>query len=285
MYRSATLGNAWERIDTPGVAEVDRLAVDEAGRLLIRSGESLYRQDDSGAFAVLPTPDVERLLDIRAAGGALLLTAQTDLDAPVPTGLIYRSEDDGQTWTLADVPDGGSGVVGENELFQTDLGPIQRAPDGHLFVTVMWDLGYGTALTSADAGRTWTYLEGYPNGGYLFLLVPLSDGALLAVGDGLFRSDPSRTSWSELTGDDLPYPISAAETNGVIVSVSGVGVTYSLDRGDTWEQVGEASGTGGITRVTAAAGHFFLGGPAGTLYRVPAWRYTSTEPALRPHLD
>jgi photosystem II stability/assembly factor-like uncharacterized protein len=98
-------------------------------------------------------------------------------------------------------------------------------------------------LRSADLGRTWRYvrLDRFPHA-----IVALSDGTMLAgTEDGVFRLDPPGERWIERSGGLQEFRIAAlAAGHGSTVFAAGwEGRVYrSIDRGERWSPLGDATG-------------------------------------------
>lgn len=160
---------------------------------------------------------------------------------------VWRSEDDGATWTLSKLADGQM-----DDWARTDpdaaamLGTTPGAPapfSGR--VSAIWSLGLAggrllaganpaTLFASADAGQTWEALEGLSN-------------------------HPSASDWQPGGAGLTLHTILADPADGarIWIGISAAGVFASEDGGTVWERRNRLSNVG------AACDHAHPAGPQG----------------------
>ena len=106
--------------------------------------------------------------------------------------------------------------------------------------------GDATVLATDDGGESWQLIYGpYPSAGEMNDLTIVSDGVLVAVGEGVFRSTDGGFNWTPVanpaTGELLDLTaipgggLSACGENGTVI--------ISSDGGLTWADVGPGMGT------------------------------------------
>ena len=115
-----------------------------------------------------------------------------------PQGLVYRSEDNGMSWSL--VFNASKGSDWHNEIHDLVLNPM----NGDLYAVTDDESGTGfnqSILVSADYGATWKMLYSAPSGGENLPvhLTPstmgfMDGGGVVALGfEGWYKSDSSRS--------------------------------------------------------------------------------------------
>ncbi len=107
--------------------------------------------------------------------------------------------------------------------------------------------GGGTVLRTDDAGVSWnvqTSLDGYPD---LYDVVRLSDGTLIAAGEGMFRSTDGGDTWATVATPAPGHLRDLCHVPGGGVSAAGEGgaVIVSNDGGLTWTGT-TPTGTGAV---------------------------------------
>ncbi len=155
------------------------------------------------------------------------------------TNLHYRSADGGKTWQSFRVPG--------QDAYAFAVDPKNPS--------VLWAGGRGSEhhlSRSQDGGKTWKALgEGLPQNSIKKLRVttgnPMALYAVIGFGN-LFRSTDGGATWNELelglrgTDELFDLQIDPQDPKSLLAATKS-GLKASVDRGDTWRDVGE--GTGG----------------------------------------
>jgi photosystem II stability/assembly factor-like uncharacterized protein len=192
----------------------------------------------------------------RGAGGRDLFFAATTSD-PVPVSYVYRSRDDGRTWTSAEPRAVVAGAPAAGAILE-DLIPAPDDPN-RLFVTTRHSLLYH----SMDAGTTWAVLKTVgeeqpellaaparlaisPDKPRTLVFVRSAERAGLVVE----RSDDGGASWRRLNATGLPAQAHVRALVGVRAGVfllnSDRGTFRSADNGATWQPLEGALSSGGV---------------------------------------
>lgn len=163
---------------------------------------------------------------------------------------VYRSEDNGTTWTATSVPpfpNFGRFVIIDDELLVLYSGKLFRTADGSTF----------TEATGIDA----------------FINDVATDGTTLVVGGGaqfgIFISDDKGLNWTYVDDTKTQVDISAVAVRGSVILASGKtkpGVVFkSIDMGATWEEI--TVGSNNIVDLTYQGSTLFMNVAYDGLYR------------------
>jgi hypothetical protein len=139
---------------------------------------------------------------------------------------IYRSADDGATWTLANGPLAASTSIYANKWFRTG-NSILAIFSGSI------SNGGGIFATNNN-GATWLQGATGMSTNMTVYHIAAIDGALYAAtSGGLFRSVNNAQNWELVTGSNFSmYGIQG--TAGRLVCISDFGYRYSTNGGTTW---------------------------------------------------
>ena len=184
--------------------QTTRIAVVLAGGCVLAGCRGASREP-AGPTSFRLSPPVEHVeflarepMVVQHPSGTLFVTGY---GSPVPH--LWRSSDDGATWTLVDIGTEAAGAIGNSDV------DLAMASDGTLYFIVMsYDRkkfeGTGIAIgASTDAGATWTWTQ-------------------------LSKTRYDDRPWVEVTPDGVAHAIWN----------DGAGVSYAVsrDRGRTWSE-------------------------------------------------
>ncbi len=215
-------------------------------QFVVRSDGSLFRRREGG-WDQLPIPVPANNMNTLAHIGESLFMFGSPLLSNDP--YIYRSEDDGDSWTLVPFP--------ANEL----VGPF-AVVDGVLFAPRLFGGGY---LRSNDQGLTWqTSPPSAPDS--------IGNGPVI-VGQEWIVPTPARTYFSTNRGQTWSSRASTGQVGSFFVSdgtsiltMLNLGMARSTDAGRTWSPVtlGLPQCIEGMFRdIVAIDGGFLAGGRSG----------------------
>jgi hypothetical protein len=191
-------GSTWQHINTPG--EVETVSSTEGGPIYLTSlagtAYPLYRSDDEGKTwsprGNVPVADNAARVTATAMLGLLFATTSSgDADK---VG-VWRSTDDGLTWSMV-MTDTGGVVVASPQI----------AVDGTVFASFYGYKSFHGLWKSEDWGATWTLslgvgsmLTGRP---YLSPNYAADKTVFFPLDAGLFKSTDGGATWTIVAGDD-----------------------------------------------------------------------------------
>lgn len=255
VLRSTDGGRTWDRQSLPALNHYGSLVSDGSG-LVVLTGRStrdlglIYRSADSGSTWVesrfvprpgdartWPPPKALRLY--RSAAGSLIAYNNDHLGKGSSPALLYRSIDEGRTWTYAY----GFGRVGRilaiagdrqgHIVAITELGKVLRSDDGG----ATWRQGVNPVVARTELGAS--------------NVVFSDDGVVLATLDRttFMRSTDAGVTWRAVDSrlPDRQVVLDAFCTDGkglIVIAGSGGMLTRSTDGGATWQR-GQEAGTAG----------------------------------------
>lgn len=260
LYWSQDGGAGWQPLtnDLPPAAISALYADQVSAQLYVGTTAGLWIGEPRGGWrrASLDREGLQIRRIVRDADGRNLFLAATT-DEPTPASYIYRSRDDGRTWTASEpLTDAAMDIA---------LADLIPAPDdaSRLFLTTR----DGRLYVSADAGSTWRLLEaasgevaGRPaaparlafsaDRPQTLLLVRAAAGAAMHV----MRSEDGGANWRRLEGAGLPAAQAEALVGlrgGVFLLGSDRGVYRSVDDGATWQPLEGALSSSSVAEFLA----------------------------------
>ena len=151
------------------------------------------------------------------------------------SGLLYRSSDDGASWTMPD-----SSFLSLSAMFKA----IVNTPNGYLFAGATRNISpcpcaHGVYRTTDD-GMHWQLTSLTRGIGSMFAS---SQGQVFASSDSLFRSQDYGESWVNRSSGLATLPVNSlgATVGGSLFAGTNQGVFSSSDVGDHWTESGLAS--------------------------------------------
>ncbi len=236
VLKSTDGGDHWAASNAGLLAlRADAIAVDsQDSRLLYLANAGLvFRSTDGGATWLPAVPGVPNPQQIEAVPGVLGAAWVRTNDSG--GGGIFRTTNGGETWTAVPRPSGPSSMY-------------SIAPDpgraGSLYVAA------SALMKTANAGTTWTTLGvGPPQIAGFALAVSPFDAETVYAGGGLAHFSPSLDSgrtWLSPPNEDFDSlsinNLAVAPTSPeVVYAGTNNGILRTLNRGATWERVGERS--------------------------------------------
>lgn len=274
IYRSTDNGNTFALVDSgPPTSYITKLAVLSNGHAFAGTiGEGVYKSTDGGLHWV----GVNNGIPTSGTSVAALSIGPTQ-ELYLCTGVkIYRTTDEGDTWTDMNAPSDGyygltvtsagniyasarsvykstdNGTSWTEQIISPNVWPGDiLTSGGSTFVATLGSGVYRTDVAGAEAmaGGVWTQVtQGMPS---TFITAIAQDTAAvrLYVGtkySGVFRSDDGAASWINVS-DGLGYDwINALVFNPLTGSLFAGNNAYtfkSTNQGTTWTQLGSGGAT------------------------------------------
>jgi hypothetical protein len=236
LLRSTDKGETWTAVDSDFYHQVLSFAPAPNGHLFIGTMGGVFtfvhnggvrRSTDNGmtwestAFA-----DCFAIRALTVTPNGHVFAAVDGESLTTPGYGIYRSTDDGDSWTLT------------KEGF-----PMVLASDSHgqLFASV-----YGRLYRSTDDGSSWDVINGLDSlGNDPTIFVTLRD-QLYVCGTSVtgtsrlvLRSVDGGGHWNRLSiADTAAWVIAVDSTGAILLGTQGYGILGSSDDGATWDQIG-----------------------------------------------
>jgi hypothetical protein len=254
IYRSTDNGESWQQTGVTS-AQVKALKVSPANGSLFASVVGMSRSTDSGVTWEpinngISTRDVvsSEIKNIAIkSDGTIFIGYATNW----PTTFIYRSTNNGDSWTLAQSGIQGSEILG---LTVDDSDYVYASSD--------WQGVY----KSTDNGDSW-FSIGNPSQGGKLALNSIGDLFLASWGAGLWKLPASDTTWVNLTSN-----IGASWIWTMLIGSNDyiyVGNKRSTDNGTAWEEILQPGPY--PCYAENSVGHIFMGTRS---YGTGIWRST-----------
>ena len=310
--------NFWQQTNGPYIGAPARLFSDACGGITAVLSYGVYRSLDEGASwtQVNPGFSVYKIMQsIMASSGSLFAVA----DGPWmfrpedgPSIGLYRSTDNGTTWTLLRQTGYGTSIQADlgyiflttyvdldpprssllrsaddgeswTTRFSTDYGGISLfLISGNLYLVERTYVGYTVGYRSTDYGDTWTQLgymisAFYGGPGRLVFATSFSD---VSPSGALARSTDDGASWKTVLAADSGVAFYGVNPRGhVFAATRPGGLHRSTDNGDIWSPIDSSQlPPRGVTQVDSAT--FLVVSAAGKVLRSTdsgdSWQETSS---------
>lgn len=197
------------------------IAFNNAGDIFVGTENSIQRSTNDG----VSWETISSAIPEDSFRALFVSSDQVIYTSPYLGSGIYRSTDNGDSWTIV-------GFADPNAY----CNDITQSSNGYLFA----GCGYADVYRSTDNGISW---ENRTVPGYIRALVCDSADMLFATGDlGVFKSTDYAESWEQLhweDGTNLPYGyvMGSSPSGGIYVGTDEAGVVGSIDGGATWEKL------------------------------------------------
>ncbi len=263
LYWTRDRGASWAVVARPpGSEHVYALLTLDDGTILAGEGNTVSRTADGGqtwTAATLPPVNGYTLNTTtltRTRTGALLAGAD-ESNGMATWGIVFRSDDGGQSWTRSGSQQAVGPVVAvvEGDGGALFAGHRQGGPEG----------AGGALMRSDDDGRTWTLVRE----GSVDAIAPIDGGRFLIVTIGedgtyrLARASETGAAW-ELLGPAAGRPDGMIRAADGAVYLFGAGIQRTADGGDTWQTVTDGLPDGRVSVLTQdAEGFLYAGTPLG----------------------
>lgn len=224
FHVSPDLGANWTPKDLGECYSFDVAATPTGALLNAAFGRGILRSIDGGSnwspASLLGNPSATCL----SVAGTAPILAGFDKSTLYP-GVLYRSIDDGVSWSRSD-----SGIT-----YVSVVNAIARHPSGHAFAAC--SQSPAGIFTSLDQGAHWSFLPIPGADTEMIGLVADGGGALFAVSlTTLHRSVDEGLTWAELAvGAPWLTAVAVDGLDRVYVGTRGWGVFRSEDGGDSWQ--------------------------------------------------
>jgi photosystem II stability/assembly factor-like uncharacterized protein len=139
------------------------------------------------------------------------------------SGIVFKTTDQGQTWTLS--------------LFEHELRGITFINESSGFTC-----GYGAIYKTDDSGNTWNIISS-PNEFYTALFNSSNELWTIGYNGGIFNSEPDGSNWKNIkSGNDALSSrthfncIESTENGTLVVSGNDGVISISSDLGNSWDE-------------------------------------------------
>lgn len=220
LYRSTDNGQNWQNISGAyGEWSFGNITSTPSGAYLVtKSIYELLRSTDAGqSWQTLPTPNWTSMNRLITNSNGQLFAATNNS--------VWRSDDDGDTWTQLTV---GPSI--------NSLRSLVSSPDDDLFVGT-----YNSKIfRSTDNGDTWTEMFTAANDIGAFAFVGSDVVYALTSFAGFYKSTDNGTTWTllpALPGTNGGFTVAANAAGDLFIGSYDEVVLRSMDDGNTWTDI------------------------------------------------
>ncbi len=227
--QGATWTDLTENLDQHILGQVMLFAHDQ---LLVagNDGSVLISSDDGDSFDTVTIDSDGQVTSLAATAGEAVYYAVIRIDDS--SEKLYRSTDDGQTWSDLELHD--HGLTAGARFYEVGVDSLDSD-----HVIVISDVPDNAPYQTTDGGDTWTAMTNNGddlNGGY----VTFDSTGRVYIGSYFSDTPTDDASWEQFTTDTPLSSIYGDEAaidpndDDIIFTNSAMGVAKSIDRGDTW---------------------------------------------------
>jgi photosystem II stability/assembly factor-like uncharacterized protein len=298
ILKSTDYGNTWLNTSAIIYAQPDLISLssDQAGKILVGDVNGLKYSTDSGynwvqsdsGFFVRQSNNLTLLPGYRIYCNTWNGTFKYNQEIPIwqkdsvfagsflisntnnyflSNGIIRKSSDNGQSWTIAFDPSGGNGFT--TELTKLSNGYLLSAG---AINSPVHGTGFSIIWRSIDDGSTWDPVYAYAYDDIMYTITTTPDDIILAgsssSGHGIIRSTDNGYTWNPAT-NGLPSGLSCivirAKSDGkIFAGTNNNGIFRSTNNGDYWENINNGLNTTKITTIAInSIGKIYIGTPNG----------------------
>jgi photosystem II stability/assembly factor-like uncharacterized protein len=213
----------WHVVGLAGLRAYSLMELGRGDLMAGTLGDGLHRRVDGRWRRVGETDLPPLVFDLRRSRrSGQVLAATGAVIAGVKTGGIYRSADDGATWTMI-----GHEPITTYRIVETS--------DGVLFAGAQGSV----VLRSDDGGHTWQICKPAHDGSKMYCLaIDRLDRLYLGSGARLLRSHDGGRSWPEV-GEGLDGVTTYGlvhRASGALIAATSSGIYRSVDDAASWSQ-------------------------------------------------
>lgn len=282
VFRSSNQGNSWSLVDSNSAVEtIQSLLLDSAGNIFASFensgmyGAGTYKSTDNGYLWIqsshgIATPPIRAIvptsfglfactdagickstdggaswfiLNGSPGGLALALSEQRDFLLGTQSGLIYRSDNEGNSWAVVDSELSGQSV----NCFNVDSsGIILAGTNGGLF-------------RSTNNGASWAADSNIANLP-VFSIISNSQRIIIGCGAGFWFSGNGGFSWQQADSGLISLsPVAALVGYGKNVFAGTWGILLSTDYGEYWTPVMNGLNYSDVASLTVNDKYIFAG--------------------------
>ncbi len=208
---------------------------------------------------------------------------------------VLRSSNGGNSWERVLAPASSSFVISDNLAFSAAAGSIYRSTDDGLTWTnvysfsslyqdsyfnslcitseryILANIYGGGILLSTDAGDTWSFCKGRPSYSIRVLASDDHNRVYAASGGNIFISTNTGISWAQQNSVPISSSINSLiiDKQGIIFAGSDSGGVYkSIDNGQSWSSVNNGLANTYVRTIHEThSGYLYAGTSGGGLYR------------------
>lgn len=225
VYKSMNEGGTWMPVTPSSIKDITCGCISPNGYIYIGIGNfapKVYRSTDEGSsWTLRNTGTMHDFCDMAVTPGGTVLAGtayrfsfHTQF---IQSGEIFRSVDNGNTFTITPFPD-------------IAVGSISANTNGDVYVTSTNGL-----FRSVNSGASWSVIR---NDTCSKVFTNISGHIFFSTRQGVLRSTNNGASWL-----GVPKVPMASGSGGILFTAESGNIFKSTDNGDTWNQISVISGS------------------------------------------